>query len=78
MTATARMGELCRGGRRTNDRIDATANAAVSQGDARVVHPQATTDILALPRNVELTGGTKPRCAVFESQVVACAPTAAR
>ena len=41
-TATARIRELSRGGRRKNDRIDA------AQGDARPVDPEGPTDILAL------------------------------
>ncbi len=32
--------QLFRDGRRTNERIDATANAAVSQGDDRMTHPR--------------------------------------
>ena len=49
-TATARVRELSRGGRRKNDRIDAAAAASVAalQGDARQVHPETTTDSLAL------------------------------
>ena len=49
-TATARVRELSRGGRRKNDRIDAAAAASVAalQGDAREVYPETTTDALAL------------------------------
>ncbi|WP_099042698.1 IS110 family transposase [Mycobacterium neglectum] len=49
-TATARVRELSRGGRRKNDRIDAAAAASVAalHGDARPVHPETTTDSLAL------------------------------
>ena len=49
-TATARVRELSRGGRRKNDRIDAAAAASVAalQGDARQVYPETTTDYLAL------------------------------
>ena len=49
-TATARVRELSRGGRRKNDRIDAAAAASVAalQGDARQVHPETITDSLAL------------------------------
>jgi hypothetical protein len=49
-TATARVRELSRGGRRKNDRIDAAAAASVAalQGDARQVYPETTTDSLAL------------------------------
>ena len=49
-TATARVRELSRGGRRKNDRIDAAAAASVAalQGDARQVYPETTTDALAL------------------------------
>lgn len=49
-TATARVRELSRGGRRKNDRIDAAAAASVAalQGDARQVHPETTSDSLAL------------------------------
>lgn len=49
-TATARVRELSRGGRRKNDRIDAAAAASVAalQGDARQVFPETTTDSLAL------------------------------
>ncbi|MBA8962569.1 transposase [Rhodococcus percolatus] len=49
-TATARIRELSRGGRRKNDRIDAAAAACVAalQGDARPVDPEGPTDILAL------------------------------
>jgi transposase len=49
-TATARVRELSRGGRRKNDRIDAAAAASVAalQGDARQVHPETTSDALAL------------------------------
>lgn len=41
-TATARVRELSRGGRRKNDRIDAAAAASVAalQGDARQVYPE--------------------------------------
>jgi transposase len=49
-TATARVRELSRGGRRKNDRIDAAAAASVAalQGDARRVYPETTADSLAL------------------------------
>jgi transposase len=49
-TATARVRELSRGGRRKNDRIDAAAAASVAalQGDARQVYPETTADSLAL------------------------------
>jgi len=49
-TATARIRELSRGGRRKNDRIDAAAAASVAalQGDARQVYPETITDALAL------------------------------
>ncbi len=49
-TATARVRELSRGGRRKNDRIDAAAAASVAalQGDARPVHAETATDALAL------------------------------
>jgi transposase len=49
-TATARVRELSRGGRRKNDRIDAAAAASVAamQGDARQVCPETITDSLAL------------------------------
>jgi transposase len=49
-TATTRVRELSRGGRRKNDRIDAAAAASVAalQGDARQVYPETTTDSLAL------------------------------
>ena len=49
-TATARVRELSRGGRRKNDRIDAAAAASVAalQGDARRVHPETAVDSLAL------------------------------
>ncbi|CCW12314.1 IS110 family transposase [Rhodococcus aetherivorans] len=49
-TATARVRELSRGGRRKNDRIDAAAAACVAalQGDARPVDPEGPTEILGL------------------------------
>jgi transposase len=49
-TATARVRELSRGGRRKNDRIDAAAAASVAalQGDARRIYPESTSDALAL------------------------------
>jgi transposase len=49
-TATARVRELSRGGRRKNDRIDAAAAASVAalQGDARQIFPETTADSLAL------------------------------
>ena len=49
-TATARVRELSRGGRRKNDRIDAAAAASVAalQGDARQIYPESTSDALAL------------------------------
>ncbi|MCZ4590119.1 transposase [Rhodococcus opacus] len=59
-TATARVRELSRGGRRKNDRIDAAAAACVAaaQGDARPVDPEGPTDILALldERRTNLSG----------------------
>lgn len=49
-SATARVRQLSRGGGRKNDRIDAAAAACVAalQGDARPVHPEDSTDALAL------------------------------
>lgn len=52
-TATARVRELSRGGRRKNDRIDAAAVACVacvtfSQGDFRPVAPEGHTDVLRI------------------------------
>ncbi|MFC0454120.1 IS110 family transposase [Rhodococcus jostii] len=49
-TATARVRELSRGGRRKNDRIDAAAAACVAalQGDARPVDPEGPAEILGL------------------------------
>ncbi|MFC7450963.1 IS110 family transposase [Rhodococcus daqingensis] len=51
-TATARVRELSRGGRRKNDRIDAAAAAAAcvafSQGDFRPVAPEGHTDVLRI------------------------------
>lgn len=49
-TATARVRQLSRGGRRKNDRIDAAAAACVAalQGDARPVATEDHTDSLAL------------------------------
>jgi transposase len=49
-TATARVRELSRGGRRKNDRIDAAAAASVAalQGEARQDYPETTADSLAL------------------------------
>ncbi len=49
-TATARVRELSRCGRRKNDRIDAAAAASVAalQGDARQVYPETVNDALAL------------------------------
>jgi transposase len=49
-TATARVRELSRGGRRKNDRIDAAAAACVAfmQGDYRPVAPEDHTDVLRL------------------------------
>ncbi|OYD61287.1 IS110 family transposase [Rhodococcus sp. OK302] len=49
-TATARVRQLSKGSRRKNDRIDAAAAASVAamQGDARAVHPESITDMLAL------------------------------
>ncbi|WP_027500099.1 IS110 family transposase [Rhodococcus sp. UNC363MFTsu5.1] len=49
-TATARVRELSRGGRRKNDRIDAAAAACVafSQGDFRPVAPEGHTDVLRI------------------------------
>jgi transposase len=49
-TATARVRELSRGGRRKNDRIDAAAAASVAalQGDARPVRAETSADTLAL------------------------------
>jgi transposase len=50
VTATARVRQLSRGGRRRNDRIDAAAAACVAalQGEARPVAPEGPTDVLAL------------------------------
>lgn len=57
-TATARVRELSRGGRRKNDRIDAAAAACVafSQGDFRPVTPEGHTDVLRIldERRVDL------------------------
>jgi transposase len=49
-TATARVRELSRGGRRKNHRIDAAAAACVAamQGDARPVDPEGPAEILGL------------------------------
>ena len=49
-TATARVRELSRGGRRKNDVIDAAAAASVAalQGDANQVEPEDLTTVLAL------------------------------
>nr|WP_251014604.1 IS110 family transposase [Rhodococcus qingshengii] len=49
-TATARVRQLSRSGRRKNDRIDAADAACVAalQGDARPVDPEGPTDVLAL------------------------------
>ncbi|NLE81240.1 MAG: IS110 family transposase [Rhodococcus sp.] len=49
-TATARVRELSRGGRRKNDRIDAAAAACVafSHGDFRPVAPEDHTDVLRI------------------------------
>ncbi|MGO4205451.1 IS110 family transposase [Rhodococcus sp. TAF43] len=49
-TATARVRELSRGGRRKNDRIDAAAAACVafSQGDFRPVASEGHTDVLRI------------------------------
>ena len=49
-TATARVRELSRGGRRKNDRINAPAAASVAalQGDARQVYPETIADSLPL------------------------------
>jgi transposase len=49
-TATARVRQLSRGGRRKNDRIDAAAAACVAalQGDARPVSPEGHVDALGL------------------------------
>ncbi|MEE2031274.1 IS110 family transposase [Rhodococcus sp. CC-R104] len=59
-TATARVRELSRGGRRKNDRIDAAAAACVAaaQGDARPVDPEGPVEILALldERRTNLSG----------------------
>ncbi|WP_231373749.1 IS110 family transposase [Nocardia sp. 348MFTsu5.1] len=54
-TATARVRELSRGGRRKNDRIDAAAAASVAalHGDARRVHPETVTDALEFSKNGE-------------------------
>jgi hypothetical protein len=56
-TATARVRELSRGGRRKNDRIDAAAAASVAalQGDARQVYPETTTDFWRSSMSVEST-----------------------
>jgi len=45
-SATARVRQLSKGGRRKNDRIDAAAAACVAalQGDARPVHPETHSD----------------------------------
>ncbi|SDD25856.1 IS110 family transposase [Rhodococcus tukisamuensis] len=57
-TATARVRELSRGGRRKNDRIDAAAAACVAfgQGDFRPVAPEGHTDVLRIldERRVDL------------------------
>ncbi|MFE5708183.1 IS110 family transposase [Rhodococcus koreensis] len=59
-TATARVRELSRGGRRKNDRIDAAAAACVAalQGDARPVDPEGSAEILGLldERRTNLSG----------------------
>lgn len=49
-TATARVRELSRGGRRKNDRFDAAAATCVafSQGDFRPVAPEGHTDVLRI------------------------------
>jgi transposase len=49
-SATARVRQLSKGGRRKNDRIDAAAAACVAalQGDARPVHPETHSDSLSL------------------------------
>ncbi|PVX59513.1 transposase IS116/IS110/IS902 family protein [Rhodococcus globerulus] len=49
-TATARVRQLSKSSRRKNDRIGAAAAASVAamQGDARPVHPESITDMLAL------------------------------
>ncbi len=49
-SATARVRELSRGGRRKNDVIDAAAAASVAalQGDASLVVPEDTTVVFAL------------------------------
>lgn len=58
-TATARVRELSRGGRRKNDRIDAAGAACVAaaQGDARPVVPEGHVDALGLldERRMNLT-----------------------
>ena len=56
-SATARVRELSRGGRRKNDRIDAAAACvAFSQGDFRPVAPEGHTDVLRIldERRVDL------------------------
>ncbi|MGC5258281.1 IS110 family transposase [Gordonia sp. DT218] len=57
-TATARVRQLSRGGRRKNDRIDAAAAACVafSQGDFRPVAPEGQTGVLRVldERRVDL------------------------
>lgn len=59
-TATARVRELFRGGRRKNNHIDAAAAACVAaaQGEARPVSPEGLTDILAIldERRANLSG----------------------
>lgn len=45
-TATARVRELSRGGRRKNDRIDAAAYVAALQGDVRPVDPDDPTEVV--------------------------------
>lgn len=49
-TATARVRQLSRGGRRKTDRIDAAAAACVAalQGDARRIQPETITDTLGI------------------------------
>lgn len=82
-TATARIRQLSRGGRRKNDRIDAAAAASVAalQGDARSVQPEDHTDALALldERRSNLAGArvrtVNQLHGLFRSLLVGGAPT---
>ena len=58
-SATARVRELSRGGRRKNDVIDAAAAASVAalQGDALIVVPEDTTVVFALLKRAESEPG---------------------